>query len=74
MYQTIEFSRLLSLVPFATEFRLERAIVDVARSNELQVQFIIITLRAVLEIKQNPTYKGTDNSHFKLRVTRWSVV
>ena len=39
MYQTIEFSRLLSLVPFATEFQLERAIVDVALQNELQVCF-----------------------------------
>ena len=38
MYQTLEFSRLLTLVPFATEFQLERAIVDVALANELQVQ------------------------------------
>lgn len=37
MYQTVEFKRLLSLVPFATEFQLERAIVDVALANELQV-------------------------------------
>ena len=38
MYQTLEFSRLLALVPFASEFQLERAIVDVALANELQVQ------------------------------------
>ena len=37
VYQTVEFKRLLSLVPFATEFQLERAIVDVALANELQV-------------------------------------
>ena len=37
VYQTVEFSRLLSLVPFASEFQLERAIVDVALQNELQV-------------------------------------
>ncbi|XP_078358114.1 eukaryotic translation initiation factor 3 subunit A-like isoform X2 [Oculina patagonica] len=38
VYQTVEFSRLLTLVPFATEFQLERAIVDVALANELQVR------------------------------------
>ncbi|XP_073238688.1 eukaryotic translation initiation factor 3 subunit A-like isoform X4 [Porites lutea] len=38
VYQTVEFKRLLSLVPFATEFQLERAIVDVALANELQVR------------------------------------
>ena len=37
VYQTIEFSKLLSLIPFANEFQLERAIVDVAKQNDLQV-------------------------------------
>lgn len=41
VYQTVEFSRLLSLVPFASEFQLERAIVDVALENELQVIFTV---------------------------------
>ncbi|XP_074614008.1 eukaryotic translation initiation factor 3 subunit A-like [Acropora palmata] len=38
VYQTMQFSRLQALVPFATEFQLERAIVDIALENELQVR------------------------------------
>ncbi|ESO99059.1 hypothetical protein LOTGIDRAFT_142293 [Lottia gigantea] len=38
VYQTIEFSRLASLVPFATKFRLERIIVDAKKTLELQVR------------------------------------
>lgn len=40
VYQTMQFSRLQALVPFATEFQLERAIVDIALENELQVEVI----------------------------------
>ncbi|KAF7710860.1 hypothetical protein HF521_009732 [Silurus meridionalis] len=39
IYQSIEFSRLASLVPFVDEFQLERAIVDAARHCDLQVRF-----------------------------------
>ncbi|KAE8589521.1 hypothetical protein XENTR_v10017599 [Xenopus tropicalis] len=38
LYQTIEFSRLASLVPFVDAFLLERAIVDAARHCDLQVR------------------------------------
>uniref|UniRef100_A0A8C5QF86 Eukaryotic translation initiation factor 3 subunit A n=1 Tax=Leptobrachium leishanense TaxID=445787 RepID=A0A8C5QF86_9ANUR len=38
IYQSIEFSRLASLVPFIDEFLLERAIVDAARHCDLQVR------------------------------------
>lgn len=47
VYQTMQFSRLQALVPFATEFQLERAIVDIALENELQVEvinYIVIVL------------------------------
>ena len=37
IYQSIEFSRLTSLVPFVDAFQLERAIVDAARHCDLQV-------------------------------------
>lgn len=38
VYQTIDFSKFASLVPFATTFRLERIIVNTARNLELQVR------------------------------------
>ncbi|XP_046545419.1 eukaryotic translation initiation factor 3 subunit A-like [Haliotis rubra] len=38
VYQTVEFSRFASLVPFATKFRLERIIVNAAKNLELQVR------------------------------------
>ncbi|XP_069610507.1 eukaryotic translation initiation factor 3 subunit A [Ranitomeya imitator] len=38
IYQSIEFSRLTSLVPFVDAFMLERAIVDAARHCDLQVR------------------------------------
>ncbi|XP_072095736.1 eukaryotic translation initiation factor 3 subunit A isoform X2 [Mobula birostris] len=38
IYQSIEFTRLASLVPFADTFQLERAIVDAARHCDLQVR------------------------------------
>ncbi|XP_034040198.1 eukaryotic translation initiation factor 3 subunit A isoform X2 [Thalassophryne amazonica] len=38
IYQSIEFSRLASLVPFVDAFHLERAIVDAARHCDLQVR------------------------------------
>lgn len=59
MYQTVGFSRLLSLVPFATEFQLERAIVDVALANELQVkQFTCIrTLNNNSELNMQKYYR-----------------
>ncbi|XP_038613557.1 eukaryotic translation initiation factor 3 subunit A [Tachyglossus aculeatus] len=38
IYQSIEFSRLASLVPFVDAFQLERAIVDAARHCDLQVR------------------------------------
>lgn len=37
IYQSIEFCRLTSLVPFVDAFQLERAIVDAARHCDLQV-------------------------------------
>ena len=37
VYQTIAFSRLADLIPFASKFRLERVIVDAAKTLELQV-------------------------------------
>lgn len=37
IYQSIEFSRLASLVPFVDAFQLERSIVDAARHCDLQV-------------------------------------
>lgn len=40
IYQSIEFSRLTSLVPFVDAFQLERAIVDAARHCDLQVRAI----------------------------------
>lgn len=41
VYQTIAFSRLADLIPFASKFRLERVIVDAAKTLELQVSLII---------------------------------
>ncbi|XP_053305829.1 eukaryotic translation initiation factor 3 subunit A [Spea bombifrons] len=38
IYQSIEFTRLASLIPFVDEFLLERAIVDAARHCDLQVR------------------------------------
>ncbi|XP_048464676.1 eukaryotic translation initiation factor 3 subunit A [Rhincodon typus] len=38
IYQSIEFTRLASLVPFVDAFQLERAIVDAARHCDLQVR------------------------------------
>lgn len=38
VYQTIEFSRIAALVPFASSFRLERVIVESARTLDLQVR------------------------------------
>lgn len=38
VYQTIAFSRLADLIPFASKFRLERVIVDAAKTLELQVR------------------------------------
>ncbi|KAL8187270.1 UNVERIFIED_CONTAM: hypothetical protein K2H54_042264 [Gekko kuhli] len=38
IYQSIEFSRLTTLVPFVDAFQLERAIVDAARHCDLQVR------------------------------------
>ncbi|XP_078269555.1 eukaryotic translation initiation factor 3 subunit A [Rhinoraja longicauda] len=38
IYQSIEFTRLVSLVPFVDPFQLERAIVDAARHCDLQVR------------------------------------
>ncbi|XP_052007122.1 eukaryotic translation initiation factor 3 subunit A isoform X2 [Xyrauchen texanus] len=38
IYQSIEFSRLASLVPFVDTFQLERSIVDAARHCDLQVR------------------------------------
>lgn len=40
VYQTIAFSRLADLIPFASKFRLERVIVDAAKTLELQVSWI----------------------------------
>ena len=37
VYQTVEFKRFASLVPFADKFRLEGLIVSAAKSMELQV-------------------------------------
>ena len=37
IYQSIEFTRLASLVPFVDAFHLERSIVDAARHCDLQV-------------------------------------
>ena len=44
MYQTIEFNRLLNLVPFATEYRLENAIVDIVKKNNVQVSYLFCTI------------------------------
>ncbi|OWF43183.1 eukaryotic translation initiation factor 3 subunit A-like [Mizuhopecten yessoensis] len=38
VYQTIEFSRIAALVPFSSSFRLERVIVESARTLDLQVR------------------------------------
>lgn len=40
IYQSIEFSRLASLVPFVDAFQLERSIVDAARHCDLQVSYL----------------------------------
>lgn len=40
IYQSIEFSRLTSLVPFVDAFQLERCIVDAARHCDLQVSAV----------------------------------
>merc|ERR1712136_468166 len=38
VYQTIEFSHLMKLLPFCTPFQLEQVIVDAARNGQLQVR------------------------------------
>lgn len=40
IYQSIEFSRLTTLVPFVDAFQLERNIVDAARHCDLQVRAV----------------------------------
>lgn len=40
IYQSIDFSRLASLVPFVDAFQLERSIVDAARHCDLQVRYL----------------------------------
>lgn len=40
IYQSIEFSRLATLVPFVDAFQLERSIVDAARHCDLQVSAV----------------------------------
>ena len=40
VYQTIEFKRFASLVPFADKFKLERIIVGAAKNMELQVRVV----------------------------------
>lgn len=50
IYQSIEFSRLTSLVPFVDAFQLERAIVDAARHCDLQVCAIRRPVRRSLEL------------------------
>lgn len=42
IYQSIEFSRLATLVPFVDAFQLERNIVDAARHCDLQVSSSVI--------------------------------
>lgn len=37
VYQTIEFSRFLKLAKFATEFKLEKTLVDCVRHNDMQI-------------------------------------
>lgn len=38
VYQAIEFSHLLKLLPFCTAFQLERAIIDASRNGQIQVR------------------------------------
>ena len=38
MYQSIEYSRLLSLSKFCDQFRLERLLVDSVRHNDMQIR------------------------------------
>lgn len=38
VYQTIEFTHLLKLLPFCTAFQLERAIIDASRNGQIQVR------------------------------------
>lgn len=40
IYQSIEFARLCTLVPFVDAFQLERCIVDAARHCDLQVRAV----------------------------------
>lgn len=42
MYQTISFSRLSEMAPFANKFRLERVIVDAAKSLDVQVGIYVM--------------------------------
>ena len=42
VYDKMTFAKLVSLVPFATEHQLERAIVDGVKDGELQVSMITI--------------------------------
>ena len=42
MYQTIEFVRLAKLAPFADNHRLERIIVDAAKSLDLPVLLLLL--------------------------------
>jgi len=43
VYQTISFSRLAEMAPFANKFRLERVIVDAAKSLDVQVGLCLYT-------------------------------
>ena len=58
VYQTIEFKRFASLVPFADKFRLERIIVGAAKNMELQVRhgpasFFGVFWKKLMEFKKN---------------------
>lgn len=47
IYQSIEFSRLTTLVPFVDAFQLERAIVDAARHCDLQVSAVAKNIKCL---------------------------
>ena len=47
IYQTIEFERLAALAPFATEFHLEKVVVDSAKKLDLEVRVQAVNAKIV---------------------------
>ncbi|KAL5016137.1 hypothetical protein ScPMuIL_005726 [Solemya velum] len=83
VYQTINFSRLSELIPFASMFRLERVIVNTAKTLELQVRIDhrkqILTFGTYLagaqreDIPEGPYIQSMPSEDIRNQLTRMAI-